>query len=82
MPAILTKKSSQPRNRSLAATAEKVTVQQQETFQSPQAGKGACRLCSCKNFVPDSRFHLLQGNGQSMQPVPCGNCGHDIRQHA
>lgn len=82
MPVTLTKTTRRTRgNTDLKSTTADGFISTGHIHQ-PQAGKGACRLCACKGFVPDSRFSLLKGKGQSMQPVPCGNCGHDIRQHA
>ncbi len=47
----------------------------------PQAGTGACKKCSCKQFVRESRFSL-QSSGHGHEFIACANCGHDIRQHA
>ena len=81
MPAIL----SQPARKRVSLTGLKERqspgVVKNGHTHDPQAGNGACMKCSCKQFVRESRFSL-QSPGHGHEFIACGNCGHDIRQHA
>lgn len=80
MPAIAIKRPRQSRQPDELNSVKKVVVHPHGVPHSPQAGMGACKLCACKKFVREGRLSLHQQ--EAHQPVSCGDCGHDIRQHA
>ncbi len=81
MPAILSKTAR--KRESFPGLKEKKSARLVKTghTHTPQAGNGACRKCSCKQFVRESRFSL-QSPGHGHEFIACATCGHDIRQHA
>jgi|JI8StandDraft_1071087.scaffolds.fasta_scaffold42981_2 hypothetical protein len=80
MPATLAKAVRKTRSRFSVKQTTPAGIINTGHLHQPQAGNGACRKCSCKQFVPESRFMLPQVEGN--QFIACANCGHDVKQHA
>ncbi|MBL7766552.1 MAG: hypothetical protein JNJ58_10685 [Chitinophagaceae bacterium] len=74
------KKMLQPQGLSALVQTNEIETIVVEDMHMPHAGKGACKLCSCKQFVYGGGRRTEAITNHSF--VACDNCGHEEKAHA